>query len=248
MSLNKYRVRCTTDNKYEYVWAETTPTTCPINTHHSIDSTLTSIVDTKEDNEVVIREEGIKTGGHYQAQSFDVICDATTGWKEKTVSFPFPIGLLSAEWRNKTENDGDEIEVCVGVDTIIGTLTSDVSEGDEINVTQSVIDNIAIGFKCSITDGTNTDDLGRILSVSPSGLTLTVETDVVTAFIASTPTYVRQTIVMIPRLVLADSGTFELGGSKIGASYIPANIPIRIRYNNISATAKTFSIVMEYLY
>lgn len=48
----KYRVWCSTDSKYEYVWGETAPTTCPTNTGHTIDGAQTVIVE-KAGNEIV---------------------------------------------------------------------------------------------------------------------------------------------------------------------------------------------------
>ena len=68
------------------------------------------------------------------------------------------------------------------------------------------------------------------------------------SFTAATPTYVKQTVCMVPKIYLTGVSKFDLGMSKIGASYIPANTDIQVRYNNISATAKTFSIIIEYLY
>lgn len=44
-TVNKYRVRCTTDNKYEEVWAKQEPTVCPVNAAHTIDASLTTIID-----------------------------------------------------------------------------------------------------------------------------------------------------------------------------------------------------------
>jgi len=43
----KYRVRCTTDNVWEFVWLpeDTVPTLCPSNGAHTIDTALTSIVE-----------------------------------------------------------------------------------------------------------------------------------------------------------------------------------------------------------
>jgi hypothetical protein len=40
----KYRVFCTTDNKYLYLWSDTEPTTCPENNTHTIDANETQIV------------------------------------------------------------------------------------------------------------------------------------------------------------------------------------------------------------
>ena len=53
VKLLKYRVRCTTDSTFEFWTLNTSdpvPTTCPVNTAHSIDSNQTSIVETFETN------------------------------------------------------------------------------------------------------------------------------------------------------------------------------------------------------
>ena len=39
-----------------------------------------------------------------------------------------------------------------------------------------------------------------------------------------------------------------LGKSKIGASYLPANTIMRIRYHNVDGAQKTFSACLDYLY
>lgn len=51
--IHRYRVRCTTDNQWEYVWLpadDPAPTTCPSDAAHSIDSSATSIVATAGDD------------------------------------------------------------------------------------------------------------------------------------------------------------------------------------------------------
>lgn len=45
--IGRYRVRCTTDSKYEYEWSETEPTVCPVNGAHTIDATQTACVETR---------------------------------------------------------------------------------------------------------------------------------------------------------------------------------------------------------
>lgn len=42
-----WRVRCTTDSKYEYVWSENAPTECPTNGAHTIDSVATAALDSR---------------------------------------------------------------------------------------------------------------------------------------------------------------------------------------------------------
>jgi len=248
-AVNRYRVYCTTDSKHEYQWAETEPTTCPVNTGHSIDSAKTAIVQIMADNEVVIQEEQTKTGAHYQAQSFELSVPASTGWHELNISFPFPISMLSAEWIGKTDYDGDSAQFIIAPDTTTGAIASDVAALDTvINVAQSVIDNTQVGYHLKLDDGTNVDDLGRVVSIDDGANQVTMETAAVNSFLAATPTYVKQTVKMVPHICLHPSGRVQLGESKIGGSYIPANTVIRLRYNNLTGTAKTFSVIIEYLY
>lgn len=46
MVLNKYRIRCITENIYVYTWGEIKPTACPNNNNDTIDNDLTSIINT----------------------------------------------------------------------------------------------------------------------------------------------------------------------------------------------------------
>jgi hypothetical protein len=44
--LNYYRVYCSTENEWKYVWGETTPTVCPFNGSHTINENATTILKT----------------------------------------------------------------------------------------------------------------------------------------------------------------------------------------------------------
>jgi hypothetical protein len=60
--INKYRIWCSTDGKYEYIWSEEEPTTCPVDTGHTIDSSKTAIVESKGDKVVDISDIHDETG------------------------------------------------------------------------------------------------------------------------------------------------------------------------------------------
>ena len=252
MNLFKYRLKCTTDNKKEYVWLEDNqpvPTLCPTNSAHSVDTSETTIVDKIDNTEVIVKEEDIKTGGHFQTKSFDISCDATSGWKEMTFSFPFSISLLSATWICKTENGGDHVQFLVSPDTIIGTITADVAaSATVIDVQQSVIDNTFVGANIKLDDGTNADNVGVVISIDKTNNKITIETATTNSFLTATPTYIKQTVEMSPHIRLHGEGPIAIGESKIGGSNIPANTTLKASYNNISATAKTFTFILEYLY
>jgi len=71
--LYKYRLYCTTDEKWEYIWAENAPTTCPTNVSHTVNSNSIGAL------------EDIKSGlitdadSPYLLQRTAVICDTTSG-------------------------------------------------------------------------------------------------------------------------------------------------------------------------
>lgn len=205
----------------------------------------------KSINRSVIVEENVKkeTGGHYQAQGYKLSLPASTGWYEKDISFPIPVSLLSALWMNIAAMVGDSFEFLVAPDTTIGAITADIAIDDtQFTVQQSVIDNIAIGYWVKLTDGINTQDVGRVISIDKTLLKITVETASTYSFLAATPTYVKMSVKMVVGVDLFADYPIEVGATKIGGSYINANTTLRVRYNNITGTAKDFRWILEYLY
>lgn len=194
-----------------------------------------------------IEEEGTRrTGGHYQAQSFciDVLSGDTT--KDLDVSFPIPVALLSASWKEHAEYQGDYIEMGT-IPAITGTITENVTANDTVfNVSSTVGDNARIGGFLQITDGTNTDILGHILDIGDGTVTCNIPSS--NSFLASTPTYCKFHIEMYRKSPLDRAYNASLGESKIGGSYIPANSVLRAKYYNDTATAKKFIFTLEYLY
>lgn len=196
-----------------------------------------------EVSEVLIQEENVKTGGRFQAKGVQLGIPATTGWTEIDVSWPIAVSLLSAAIQGEAANQDDEGEVLVGPDTIIGTITANIVVDDTtIFVSQSVIDNIEVGYWVKI----NSEDFGRCLAVDKVNLTIDVENAAVGTHTAGD--YVKQTVKLGYELSFGSNGIDCVGESKIGGSYIPANTVIRVRHNNISATAKNFNVRFEYLY
>lgn len=202
-------------------------------------------------DKVLVQEEtiGQETGGHFQSRTISIDVSASIGWQEKEISFPIPIAILSGACCTPNNCEGDKIEFLISPNTVIGAISSDVAMGDTIiNVSQTVIDNIQIGFWIDITDGSNLNDLGRVIAIDKENLTITVENASSNIFQAISPTYVRQTIKMCPEFRLVPSSRFVIGESKIGASYLPANTIIKLKYYNSTTNSKTFSLMLEYLY
>jgi hypothetical protein len=125
-TIYKYRIKCTTDDVYEYGWYESTPTTCPTNTAHTIDTAQTAIVDVRDQNIVEIKEESTPTGGYFSSRSLkiDAIKNTITS---RTICFPMPISALTVCFISTSEHEGDEISMGVGLNTIVGELTANVT-------------------------------------------------------------------------------------------------------------------------
>lgn len=200
--------------------------------------------------EVVIQEEEIKTGGHFQSHGYKDNIPATSGWYDMPdITWPYPITLLAAEAKAMSANDGDHIEFVVGPDVTVGSISSDVTASDTvINVSQSVLDNVAVGKFICLDDGTNVDDCGRVTAVDKTAGTITVETATANGFAAATPTLVKMTTKMAVNIELSSDHRIALGESKIGGSYVPANTVLRMRYYNQNGSAKSFKFYLEYLY
>lgn len=250
-TLYKYSFTCNDEGVSKQVWREESdpvPTKCPDDTSHVINTTSIRIVERVEENNVKVQEETIPTGGHFKAlgRKMDIAANET---KTKDEVFPFDISAMAIEFTSDSSNQGDELQLVIGPDTIIGTVSNDVTSGDTvINVSQTVIDYVSIGYNINLFDGVNTSDLGRVTAVDKDNLTITAETAVDQSFSSVMPTYVRMSVYTIDDYTIGKPGRWTIGESKIGGSFIPAGTVVRIIYKNNENASKEFISQLEYLY
>ena len=248
-----FEVYCEVEEATLKTWAESAPSVCPHNPAHDLDLSKTKILNSIEDGaiEAKIQEEDPtkRTGGHYQMRSFEIDVDATSGWKSVTISFPHDISILAAEWINRASYLDDEADFCIAPDSAIGDITADVAAAATvIPLPAAAIAKLRKGYYLKLDDGTNVDDLGRIIAIDTVGNTATVETATTNAFAAATPSTAKMTVKIVPYARLSGSGNGRAGDEKIGGTFIKANTPMELRYNNISGTAKKFVVDLKYLY
>ena len=122
-TIYKYRIRCTTDSVYEFVWGENPPTKCPTNTAHTVDLNSITITDKIEIDEVVIKEENVPTGGNFQAMtlSLDIPANSTA---YKPVHWPFNVTAFGVNFITNAAHKGDIIELYAGKNTTVGIILS----------------------------------------------------------------------------------------------------------------------------
>jgi hypothetical protein len=249
--VNQYKIYCTTDSKWEYMWGVTPPTTCPTNTAHSVDLSSVSVAYVVEEKTVVIQEEETPTGGHFAAETI-VIDAGNFETKVQDLSWPIPINVLEIIVHPTSGMENDTISVDIAPNTTVGVLTATGATGTTQHyVSSTVTDNIKVGYHCCLAGHTGAMAmLGRVLEVNSASGYISTE------FAISGPhdfapalTAVQQDIFMMYEHELPVSAVpFPVGGSKIGSSYIPANTTIRCTYKNSSTGSKHFVATVEYLY
>ena len=69
----KWKIYCITDSQYEYIWDDVSPTVCPVNGGHSVDTNQVS----KESIIDVVTL--INTDSPYSLGQRSVLCDTTLG-------------------------------------------------------------------------------------------------------------------------------------------------------------------------
>ena len=241
-SINKYRIYCETENQYQYVWNDAPPTTCPVNTAHSVDQTTIAIADSVSDNSVNVIQQAGTTGGNYGlcSHSFTIPAGATESY---TFSFHTNVSISSVHFTTNSSQTGDLVSCLTAPYTPIGSITSNVSVGDTvINVAQSVVQELSLGCMVTLTDGTNTCEMSRAIGIDSVNLKVTCESASTFPFSAATSTTVQMSFPTVTNFEIADPNLISLGENHIGAAFLPASTPIMITYQNKSQTASKYFV------
>jgi len=241
-----WNVYCTFDNKWTTIYAKTAPTTCPENNGHSIDTGKTYSSEEISQNIVIIKEEDTPTGGHFGVRTVKLTCPANAT-STHTLIWPHPITGLGIGFNSQDIHQGDLITMAVFKNVITGVIIAPVAVGSKtIYVSPTVLLHVNVGYFFKLFNGIYQDDLGRVIGIDKVSNKITVELPTVHAF--NPGTFVQQTIKMLQDFELGMAGHYDLGGKKIGGSYVPANTPISVDYVNKSNIDKVFLGWTEFLY
>jgi hypothetical protein len=244
----KYRIYCNTEAGWSEGILETgEPTTCFNNAAHEVNPNSVQVIEQLSDTFVSITEEDTPTGGHFVGTSYKMVCPV--GESLHNYLFPTPITALSITINTTTDNQDDVFSTIVAPNTTIGIVTVTTAVSDTIvNVSLTAIQNLKLGYYVTLTDNVNTNQCGRVVSIDTVNNRITVETPLTNIFLSSSPTYVKMSVHAIHEHIIGPPGIYQIGTTKIGGSYVPANITIQVKYiNNGNATVNFYSMI-EYLY
>ena len=257
-----FRIYCETDDKWEYLWNDPDIgiTQCPTNNGHTVSLDSESPQQLIEEQAYVkIKEEvtpdGLPaTGGHYFVETIIIDVEpGVTAFFNK--SFPYPIGLIDVHFTSEENMRGDEIIACMACDTIIGALVADIEPGVTatdygINVSDTVAQNVDVGYEIDLFDGVKSSELGLITKIHSSGINqdrLIMTKGPSETFLASSPTYIRMNIPMA-NLIIGPPQHYYMGQSSVGGQYVPTSINGRFIYKNNEGSAKKLYVNLEYFY
>ncbi|ARR74928.1 hypothetical protein SAGO17_0008 [Mimivirus AB-566-O17] len=246
--LYEWNVLCDTEKTHVIGFTNSShyPEICFNNNTHIV-SSIPELVSKISNINVGIVEESTPTGGNYKSVSYK--CDCVSGESIHDYTFDYPISALSISFNSHSENQNDTLEVIVAPETIIGSITSDITASDTIiNASSTVIENAQLGYYIHVSDGINSDNLGTITNIDSVNSRITVKTPATNGFLASSPSYIKMSVKVIDNFTFGYQGRYVLGDSKIGGSYIPTNTIIRVIYTNNGNTTKYFYPVIDYLY
>lgn len=207
---------------------------------------ISIIITSVSDNIITLTSDATNTRGRYRNQDviFDVPAGPSTGYPiASTKSFPYNTRFVSYEFTPKPENIGDSLSIYVAPSAPVGTLTQNVSNGNVLRVSNSIITKIEIGMEVLLDDGVNTQNLGECLSIDVQNQTITVEEPV--AFSFSSGTFVTPRFCIAKNHDIPNTNVIKLGGRVPGNRFINTNLSIVLCYNNTTAVPKTVHIRTE---
>lgn len=245
----KYRIYCNTENQYFFVIKEEEdglPTKCPNHQGHSIDLTKTVIYSEISQNTIKIKEESVSTNGNFTTETvaFNIPANSTV---YEDSSWKYPISVYSVSFISKANQEGDVISISSNPDVVIGVITKPVNTNETvISVNSTVLDNIQPGFSVRLSNGNNYDELGEVYKVDKVNGTITVDHPPSRNYSHSTPTQVLIESYFVKNYEIGPPWKYDIGMSKIGAAYVPANTVIRTLYKNNSNEEKRFIGYIEY--
>ena len=247
-TLFKWRIRCNTDDKFEFIWSEEMPTSCPINKNHNINNSLTCIIDKIEPNIVKIKEDSIVTGGNFRCETKIINSDINTT-SITNFSYKYPISVYAVYFVSTIDHEGDIIETNIAPDIPVGLITKNVNTNDTIlDVSQTVIDNIMIGYDVKITNQINTDDLGKVIAIDKIKKQITTENFTSHNFTVNS-SVILLTVKIVENYEIGPPTQHVIGDSKIGGMYVPADTIIQVKYQNKSLDKiKKLVFKIEYMY
>ena len=242
-----YKVFCNTDNRWEYSWNATVPTTCPVNSGHDINADTIEDVTSRLD--YYNRDTGQPREGHYMVEDYEFSIPSGTPGDITSHDHVADDDILLwlTTYDGTAETMGDSFDVIVNPDTTIGGLTAPASISDTtVSVSSTVIQNIVRGMYVTLDDGVNTQNIGKVNGIDRINSAIDF-TDPLT-FNFAPGTLVKINVYMARNIHIISLNTSPYGQKGLQGSFVPKGTTLRMFYKNNDGAAKTFIWKIGYYY
>lgn len=246
-SVYQYRLHCSTEDSWGYVWGTSPPVSCPNNNQHQINLASITIIDSVAQNNVnIIQIQPGVTGENYRMEG-GIMTIPPRSTMSKDHVWKYTLGVMTINFSVGLEQTGDCLNCYMSPNTTIGVVTENINQGDTvIHVNSTVTTNIKIGYKVSVTNGSQNIDLGECLSIDVANNTITCDTAAITSI--NSGSYIQMTIQFVKNLWLSGTAPIQLANKHMNTSVLPTGTVARLVYQNNSNIEKVFTYAYEILY
>tara|TARA_R110000772_G_scaffold254800_1_gene370830 strand:- start:76 stop:678 length:603 start_codon:yes stop_codon:yes gene_type:complete len=184
------------------------------------------------------------TKGNFTVHYFTMSVAANEN-KLKYISFPYDINIVRAKYVDKSDLEGDFLNVDVNPNQPIGLVLANEAIGStSIQVDATVIRYLDIGYEVNIATPTSYISLGRCIGKTPNSIQF--ENSLTSEIIAGS--YILMTVPLVRDLQFSGANINADVEGTIKTNFLPKGIPILFRYQNNSDQPKKFIFDLEVLY
>jgi hypothetical protein len=231
ITVSKYRVFCNDEQKFIEGWSEDEPVLCFNNNSHKINLNSIQVVETISDSQVKIIEDNISVSRNIKVETLSVVDVPADSSTSSTYVFKSTASMYSVRFHTDVSNSGDEVSLTVNPNSTIGVITSPITAGDTvINPPITMFSFKGLGFSAKVTDGVNTNNLGRILSMDHLNETIEVENAAIDDFAAGSVFQISYHI--MENVLLGAPGAYTFGDDMIGGVPVPRDTNLLLTYKN----------------
>lgn len=253
-TVNHYKIYCNTEAKYVDGWGTTSPTTCYNNNTHSVNSNSVQVIEIVSSDVVKIREDSITIPRNVWIKHIEFTNIESNSSQDQYFTFDILTSMYSFTLVTDDTNKGDEFTIAINPDTTLGLITQNITAGDTtLYAPPGLLAYGWNGFELKVTDGTNTDVLGRMTNIDKTTGIVTFATPTAHSF-SSANTLVKMTYYTMKDLKFGAPGTLRFGDDVIGGSTPPVGTVVKFTYKNntqagdLTDTPKSFIMYLTLLF
>lgn len=245
----EYEYWCVNENDWIREWTNIAPVVCKNNALHTITAVSAKRELEPNNREIITYEQNFKKAGTIDFFTESISLYAESGENEKIVSWPFDINVYEITMFPYSTNIAEDyVSTIINPGYTAGTTTSNIDSGTNVlPVSTTVLMYVRKPgwYVITITDGVNSEILGRVIGRDTSTNTLTTEYNITNSY--SSGSYIKVDYYMMYNFELFTTTTgLQTGISKFGGTLIPKNVPVKIIYTNVTGIPKRFIAKLEY--